>query len=366
MCRLRLIDERIALYVENSHVRLIPLRATLPLPLYAAGTPLWVGSPLAVWTADANPLTVGHETAWCIAWLRLIRLNCTVLVCHPPPSSPLCYLAPLSTMCSRAVVPANTMGLTLGVPPPRDRARLPPFAKPRCRRRPWCRPRLAPPPHLSIYTTGRIYLCTKKNDTAPVYLCFPCTLCAPVVVIMGMLLAYRLAAVAPPRHACRSVGAVPQAYARVGTVGTFRFGRTRLDMCATRLVSLPGGWGHRYCAPTGRATAARPHPRCDTTSPWRLPAGAASRPQTARPRRQPHPTTAPRAGGRRPRGADTDARDHRRSPSLTTADRSRAWGGHPPRTPRRQSTTHRRGCRRAHAAAAVTVTGHGRPTTDRR
>lgn len=177
MCRLRLIDERIALYVENSHVRLIPLRATLPLPLYAAGTPLWVGSPLAVWTADANPLTVGHETAWCIAWSRLIRLNCTVLVCHPPPSSPLCYLAPLSTMCSRAVVPANTMGLTLGVPPPPRPC--PPAAV--------CQATLPPPPVVSpppgtppasIYLYDRPYLFMYKEKRYR-----PCLFVLPVYVV---------------------------------------------------------------------------------------------------------------------------------------------------------------------------------------
>lgn len=58
MCRSSLIDERIALYVEKSHVRLIPFRAPPPLP-FPPSMPLvpHCGSPLAASkTADTNHL----------------------------------------------------------------------------------------------------------------------------------------------------------------------------------------------------------------------------------------------------------------------------------------------------------------------
>lgn len=177
MCRLRLIDERIALYVENSHVRLIPLRATLPLPLYAAGTPLWVGSPLAVWTADANPLTVGHETAWCIAWSRLIRLNCTVLVCHPPPP-PLSATWRRCQPCAAAPSsPPTQWGLLLGCPPPET--------VPACRRLPShaaaAARGVAPawhPPRIYLSIRQAVFIYVQRKTIPPLSICASRVRCA--------------------------------------------------------------------------------------------------------------------------------------------------------------------------------------------
>lgn len=57
MCRSRLIYERIALYVENSHVRLIPFRAVPHIhPTLALSMPLGCryGSPLCLLHDDRH------------------------------------------------------------------------------------------------------------------------------------------------------------------------------------------------------------------------------------------------------------------------------------------------------------------------
>lgn len=189
----------------------------MPLgPRYGLG-PLWLCERQ---TLTLSLLVTGLCLVHCMVAVVTTKLRCS-LSPSPLPSSPLCYIAVLINVQPRRRPRQHNGAYSWGAPP-RDRARLPPFAKPRCRRRPWCHPRLAPPPHLSIYTAGLVYCCTKKNGSTPATLCLPRTFCAPVAT-MGVFLTYWLPAVIPPRRACRSVGAVSQAGARVRTVGTLLF-----------------------------------------------------------------------------------------------------------------------------------------------
>lgn len=349
MCRLRLIDERIALYVENSHVRLIPLRGTFPLPLYAPGSPLRVGSPLAVWTTVANPLTACHGTVLGASrgrgWYDRTSLF-SVFTPPLPPSLLLCRCQPCTVAPPS---PPTQWGLLLGCPPPRP---CPPAAV--CQAVLPSPPVVSPPPGTppaSIYLYDRPYLLLYNQKKRY----HPCLFMPPVYVlracgdhgcVAGALVACRDSAAASVPQ--RSVGAVPQTYPRVGTVGTCSSSDGHASICARRGWLLP--------RVAGRICTVLPRPRRPlrglTRSATALARGGSRPAPPADPNgpRQAAATAPPPLPGRTV-GA-TWCRHGRTRPAVAVVDTRRQEQGV---------------CwRPAQHPTAVTVTGRGRPTTDRR